>query len=150
MKHIAWLLLLLAPSFANAQRVKFRDLVPLLSGYSAERQKNELKEYLTADLDHPNTNFRLALLYEANYKNADPLTDYAFAMANAEQATNRYLKSKQLVDEREVKRNEEYFAPIFKAFDAKGNPAIQFPRVSAKITGGYDSAILFKAKIPSI
>jgi hypothetical protein len=150
MKRLAYILLFLTPLLANAQRVKFRDLVPLLSTYSPERQKNELKEYLAADLDHPNTNFRLALLYEANYKNADPLTDYAFAMANAEQATNRYIKSKQLVDEREVNRNEEYYAPIFKAFDAKGNPAIQFPRVSAKITGGYDSAILFKAKMPSI
>ncbi len=150
MKRLAYILFFLTPLLVNAQRVKFRDLVPLLSTYSAERQKNELKEYLTADLDHPNTNFRLALLYEANYKNADPLTDYAFAMANAEQATNRYIKSKQLVDEREVNRNEEYYAPIFKAFDAKGNPAIQFPRVSAKITGGYDSALLFKAKMPSI
>jgi hypothetical protein len=150
MKRLAYILFFLTPLLVNAQRVKFRDLVPLLSTYSAERQKNELKEYLTADLDHPNTNFRLALLYEANYKNADPLTEYAFAMANAEQATNRYIKSKQLVDEREVNRNEEYYAPIFKAFDAKGNPAIQFPRVSAKITGGYDSALLFKAKMPSI
>jgi hypothetical protein len=150
MKRFASILLFLAPLLADAQRVKFRDLVPLLSTYSAERQKNELKEYLAVDLDHPNTNFRLALLYEENYKNADPLTNYAFAMSNAEQATNRYIKSKQLVDEREVNRNGEYYAPIFKAFDAKGNPAIPFPKVSAKIIVGYDSSLLFRAKMPPI
>jgi hypothetical protein len=122
----------------------------LLAGYSPDQQKNQLKEYLGADLDHPNTNFRLALLYESNYKNADPLTDYAYALANAQQAKIRYLKSKQVVDDREVNKNEEYYAPIFKMYDAKGKPTIQFAIVSSKIASGYDSADIFLKKIPPI
>ena len=112
MKHITFLLFCILPLVADAQRIKFKDLAPLLAGYSPDQQKNQLKEYLGADLDHPNTNFRLALLYESNYKNADPLTDYAFVLANAQQAKIRYLKSKQVVDDREVNRNEEYYAPL--------------------------------------
>ena len=46
------------------------------------------KEYLVEDLEHPNANFRLALVYEQNYKTADPLTQYAFAFnARASQAS---------------------------------------------------------------
>src|SRR5205085_6659253 len=130
--------------------VKYRDLVINLPTLSAEQQKNQLKEYVGVDVDHPNANFRLALLYERNYRTADPLTAFAFTMANAEQARNRYLKAGQLCDSREVERNNEYYAPIFKTFDEKGRPSVPFATVSAKITNGYDSAGMFLDKMPSI
>ncbi len=150
MKQYIFLFLWFVTCTATAQRLKFRELFPLLIGFSTDRQKNELKEYLAFDLDHPNANLRLALIYESNYKKTDPLTDYAFVLANAEQAKIRYLKSKQLVDEHETKRNEDYYAPLFKMYDPKGKPAIQFQPISSKINGGYDSAILFLSKIPPI
>ncbi|NOS92299.1 MAG: hypothetical protein HOP30_10285 [Cyclobacteriaceae bacterium] len=136
-------------SQVHAQR-KFRDLFPLLSQFSAERQKNELKEYLSTDANHPNANFRLALLYEANYKNADPLIEYKFAMANAEQAINLFFKSKILLDEKELKHNVEYYAPIFKALGDNTIRTVEFDRVASKINSGYDSALLFRKKIPAI
>ena len=70
------LILLLSISFcASAQRLKYKELFPLLQGMSSEHAKYSLKEYLVEDLDHPNANFRLALLYEKNYRDTDPLTD---------------------------------------------------------------------------
>lgn len=150
MKKLAVIFLALIPSLVWAQRLKYKELFPLLSGFSMERQKNELKEYLISDLDNPNANFRLAIIYEQYYRRTDPLTNYTFVMANAEQAKIRYIKSKLLVTEKEVEHNNEYYAPIFKIFDAKGKPIVPFANVSAKIAGGYDSANLFLAKLPPI
>ncbi len=133
-----------------AQRVKYKDLFPTFSALSNDEIKNELKEYLAEDLDHPNANFRLAYVYEMNFKKADPLTDFQYAMANAEQAKIRYIKAKQLVDEREVDRNNEYYFPLFKTFDAKGKPYVSFMQVQQKMNNGYDSAVLFYEKMPAI
>lgn len=148
--RITTVLLLVACFTVSGQRMKYKDLVILLPSISAERQKNELKEYVGADPDHPNANLRLAMLYERNYRTADPLTAFNYVMANAEQAKIRYLKAKLLIDAREVDRNNEQYATIFNMLDAKGRLYAPFPVVSAKITGGYDSAILFSTKMPPI
>lgn len=136
-------------SVAQAQ-MKFKDLFPTLSGMNNQELKNVLKQYIGTDPDHPNANFRFALVYEKNYKTADPLTAYDYAIANAEQAKLRFIKSKQLVDDREVSRNNDYYFPIFKTFDAKGRPNVEFALVSQKINNGYDSAQLFISRIPAI
>ncbi len=136
---------------ASAQgQIKFKDLFPTFMGMSNQELKTALKQYLVTDQDHPNANFRLALVYEKNYRTADPLTEYEYALANAEQAKLRYIKSKQLVDDREVSRNNEYYFPVFKTYDAKGKPDVPFDIVSKKITNGYDSCQLFISRIPAI
>ena len=151
-KRITMIMLgiLLGGISAHGQKVRYKDLFPTLATMTQAELKNSLKEYLAEDNDHPSANFRLALVYETNYKSADPLTRYDFALANAEQAKLRFLKSKQLVDEREVSRNNEYYFPIFKTFDVKGKPNVEFPMVAKKISSGYDSAQIFLEKIPPI
>ena len=121
-----------------------------MSSMSNNELKNSLKEFLSEELDHPNANFRLALVYEKNYKTGDGLINYDYVMANAQQAKLRFTKSKQLVDEREVNRNNEYYFPVFKMFDSKGKPDVPFAPVSKKMGDGYDSADLFINKMPAI
>lgn len=144
------LLLLLIPVASFGQRIKYKDLFPQFSSMSQEEIKYALKEYLAEDPDHPNANFRLAMIYEKHYKGADPLTEYAYAMANANEAKLRFVKAKQLIDEREVDRNNDYYLTIFKTFDAKGRPSVAYPLVANKITKGYDSAVQFLEKMPVI
>lgn len=133
-----------------AQHTKFKDLFPTFSTLSSEEIKTSLKEYIAEDLDHPSANFRLARIYETNYKMADPLTRFEYAIANAEQARLRYIKAKQVVDDREVDRNNEYYFPVFKTYDAKGKPLVTFPQVQQKMNNGYDSADLYIKKVPPI
>ncbi len=141
--------LLLMCSAAHAQ-IKYKDLVLILEDMGHEEAKYALKEYLQDDLDHPNANFRLALMYESNYRKGDVLTHYEYSIANAEQARLRYTKAKQLVDEREVSRNNEWYATSFGAVDAKGRPFVDYPVVAEKITRGLDSSVLFLARVPAI
>src|SRR6267154_3102692 len=150
MKYFYLILVFLLSLTSTAQRLKYKELFPLMSSMSNNELKNSLKEFLNEELDHPNANFRLALVYEKNYKSGDGLINYEYVVANAQQAKLRFTKSKQLVDEREVNSNNEYYFPVFKMFDSKGKPDVPFAPVSKKISDGYDSADLFIKKMPAI
>jgi len=147
MRKTLFLVLCSAAAFGQS---KYKDVVPGFSTMGREEVKNTLKEYLLNDLDHPNANFRLALLYEANYKNSDPLTRYEYAVANAMQARLRFTKAKQLIDQREVDRNNEYYAPLFGTVDAKGRPSVEYSVVMDKIDRGHDSSSQFLEHVPTI
>lgn len=139
-----------AVSSTHAQRIKYKDLFPTLDAMSPAERRNALTEYIAADPDHPNANFRLALLYEGNYKAADPLTEIEYVMANADQAKLRFLKSIQLLDEKEILRNNEYYAPLFKTVDSKGKPFVEPSVVARKLSVSYDSAVLLVQRVPPI
>lgn len=149
MRIVLSILFFLSLVTATAQ-IKYKDLAETFPDMGKDEMKNELKEYLLQDLDHPNANFRLAVIYATNYRASDVLTHYEYAVANAQQARLRFTKAKQLVDEREVDRNNEFYAPLFKTVDAKGRPFVEFGLVSEKITKGLDSATQFMANIPPI
>jgi hypothetical protein len=149
------ILLLLLPGIlsvtdAFGQRVKYKDLFPTLQGMTLSEQRNALTEYTTVDLDHPNANFRLALIYEANYKSADPLTEIEYLMANANQARLLFLKCTQLLDDKEMLKNNEYYFPTFKTYDSKGKPFVEPSLIEGKVSRGYDSAVIALEKIPPI
>lgn len=147
MRKIILLLLCASAAFGQA---KYKDVVPGLATMGREEVKNTLKEFLLTDLDHPNANFRLALLYEENYRKSDPLTRYEYAVANAMQARLRFTKARQLIDQREVDRNNEFYAPLFGTVDVKGRPSVAYTVVAEKIDRGLDSSSLFLDNIPTI
>ncbi len=150
MKKTFVFILLLINLVANAQRVKYKDLFPTLADMSPSEQLSALRDFIGYELDHPNANFRLALLHERSYRQANPLTQYESVMAHAAETGNRYIKAKQLVTEQQVKSDNEYYAPIFGQLDAKGKLYAPFPLVQAKMQRGYDSAILIQQKLPAI
>ncbi len=150
MRNVVFLLMLLVAAPSAKGQIRYKDLAPTFNAMGKEELKNALKEYLLQDLDHPNANLRIALLYETNYRAADVLTRYEYALANAEQARLRFTKARQLVDEREVGRNDEYYASMFKTVDAKGKPIADFTVVSGKINRGLDSSMIYLASVPPI
>ncbi len=150
MGRLIFFLVTIFSAIVGVAQPKYKDLVPGFETMGRDELKNTLKEYLMYDLDHPNANFRLALLYESNYKNSDVLTRYESAIANATQARLRFTKARQLVDQREVDRNNEFYAPIFRTVDAKGRPFVAYAAVSDKITHGLDSSMQFLDKVPPI
>lgn len=150
MKRILTLLAIVISVASYAQRTKYKDLFPELATMSSSEQLSSLRDFLGYELDHPNANFRLALLHEKYYLQSDPLTQYESVMAHAAEASKRFLKSKQLVTEQQVRSDNEYYAPIFGQLDSKGKLYAPFPLVQAKIQNGYDSANLIQQKLPNI
>jgi hypothetical protein len=129
---------------------KFKDVYPTLVSASDDEALSILKSYMIDDLDHPNSNFRLALIYERRYKASDPITQYERTLANANEAKLRFTKSSAVINEKEVSKNTGYYADFATGFDGKGRPIVDFNTINQKIRSGYDSAKLFSDKMPKI
>ncbi len=91
------------------QRVKYKDIFPTIMAAEEEQKLMMIKEYLLLETSHPNSVYQLAKIYIDRYKRADALTEYDLAIANAEQARGRITQSKLFIDEKEVKRNNEFY-----------------------------------------
>ena len=108
MKNLsAIIILILTATAGSAQR--YKDVFPRIAQASDEEALALIKGYLVNDLDHPNCNLRLALIYENRYKTSNPITEYERAMANANEAKIRFTKSAAVVNEKEVRKNSGYY-----------------------------------------
>lgn len=123
---------------------KYKDIFPLLVGADEENTYEILTEFLNIEPDHPNSNLRLATLYVKQYKELDVLREYEKALAYAEQAKMRLIKAKVTIDDREVKRNEEYYIGVLP------DGQYSFSAVSAYIDTEYAAVEEFMTKLPPI
>jgi hypothetical protein len=134
----------------NAQRLRYKDVVPALDTISPSEQMLMLRAFLIEEPDQPNANFRLALLHYNIFQKSDPLLEHKKALAHAKETILRLTKAKALVTTGDVKSDNEYYAPIFKTVDSKGKPFVEYTLVQQKMTNAMDSAQKFVDKIPAI
>ena len=135
----------------SAQKTDFKDDVfPALWSLSLDGQKSRLNEYLLEDPVHPFSLFRTAMIYEVNYRQANPLTDYEYAMANARKAEMNYTRAQSLVKPDEVRSHDDYYARVYNLYDAKGKPQVPFAVIETRMRNGVDSARIFLATLPPI
>ena len=88
---------------------KYKDIFPQIISANSENSFEILNSYLQNNLDHPNANLRVALIYADRYKSTDALREYEKAIALAEQAKIKLFKARLVLTEKEVKKNEEYY-----------------------------------------
>ena len=70
---------------------KYKDIFPQIITADRENSFEILNEFLQTNLDHPNANFRIALIYSERLKETDALKEYDKAMALAEQAKTKFF-----------------------------------------------------------
>ncbi|MEN8248027.1 MAG: hypothetical protein ABFS32_03790 [Bacteroidota bacterium] len=109
------ILLLIIPLFVSVSALgqKYRDVFPRIVAADDENAFELLNAYLEKELDHPNANLRMAIIYVNRYKEVDVLREQEKALALAGQARNYLTKSKVLITDREIKRNEAYYTSLF-------------------------------------
>lgn len=149
-KFILTAVLALCGISAISQQYKYKELVDMLGGLAPYEQLALLRQYIAEEGKEPNADYRLAMIHYRLFQLADPLISYDAAMAHAREAELRLIRSKQLVNEGEVKRRNEYYAPMFKTVDSKGRPYVEFALVQAKMQAASDSVRNFQAKMPAI
>lgn len=147
-KLIVPFIFILSLNSSYAQR--FKDIFPQLLKASDTEALSIIKSYMIEDLDHPNSNLRLALIYEKRYKACNPITEYEKAIANANEAKLRFGKSAAVVTEKEVSKNTGYYSDFATGYDNKGRPLVEFITVNTKIRNAYDSATRFTEQMPVI
>jgi len=94
-----------------AQKIKYKDLYPLLSVKKYDDAEPFLKQFLQDDknVDHPNANFQMAMIYNEKALEDDVLKETARFESHADSAIIYYEYALKYIDDREVRRNDEYY-----------------------------------------
>ncbi|MEM8567902.1 MAG: hypothetical protein AAGF85_15675 [Bacteroidota bacterium] len=114
MKCFSWSLVVIIITIGsvNAQKVKYKDLYPLLDSRQYELAIPLLKTFLadSKTSDHPNGNFQLAMYYEKMTLEQDVLKSAEDMALYADSAVASYQKTLTVLTEKEVtKKNSEYY-----------------------------------------
>ncbi|UII30572.1 hypothetical protein LVD17_19970 [Fulvivirga ulvae] len=97
--------------YAEAQSVKYKDLFFLLDTKKYDDAEPFLRQFLKEDknADHPNANFQMAMVYQEKAKKNDVLLETDILTANIDSAIIFYRNALTYIDEKELKRNDEYY-----------------------------------------
>ncbi|MGM0582721.1 MAG: hypothetical protein ACQETL_18735 [Bacteroidota bacterium] len=126
------------------------DINPYFLGDSADLVFPILYDFFKNNNDHPATNIQLALIFEDRYKNAHPISDYESAIANAERAQLLFGRSRDLIDDRETRRNAWYYPNFTNEFRRNGKPKVEFDSVKVVFEEGLIEADSFLTYMPPI
>lgn len=94
---------------ATAQKVKYKDIYALLSTKQYDHAEPFLKTYLKDNIDNSNAYLFMGTIYQEKIANDDILIQTDKAIQHMDSAILYYDKSLKLLNEKELKRNKEYY-----------------------------------------
>ncbi len=98
------------------KKVKYKDLYYLLSSKKYDQAEPFLKQFLAEEknVDHPNANFQMAVIYEIKAEEADIFQESDLAWIYSDSSIHFYGLAKQYIDEKEVRKNDDYYEDFAK------------------------------------
>ena len=106
---LKFLVLFLFVSPAFGQKVKYKDIFALLNTKQYELAEPFLKRYLVENDDNPNAFLFRAIIFHEKAGKSDILKQTALALSNMDSAIIFYNKAHETIDDREVRKNKEYY-----------------------------------------
>jgi hypothetical protein len=103
------LLLFFVTSSAYGQKVKYKDIFALLSTKQYEQAEPFLKRYLIENDDNPNAFLYRGFIFQERSMKSDVLKQTSLVLAQTDSAILFYDKALKSIDEREVRKNKEYY-----------------------------------------
>lgn len=103
------LLLLFISASTMAQKPKYKDIYGLLSTRQYELAEPFLKRYIAVERDNPNAFLFMGLIYQEKAAAKDVLKETSMLLSCIDSAVFFYDKAAATIDERELKRNREYY-----------------------------------------
>lgn len=110
------LILLLGSLQVTAQKIKYKDVFPLLEAKNYTAGKAQLDLFLAnpKNVDHPNANLQLGLYYEQLIDGYDFIADSSALIVATDSAAYYFARAKGLIVERELKKNDEYYQAFYR------------------------------------
>ena len=106
---------LLVTTSLFSQKIKYKDLYPRISGGDPTAFR-DLKSFIgdSKNSDHPNANYQMAVTLEAEVDEADILRDTTLIYQKADSAIRFYRAALSYIDEKELKKNDEYYQEFYR------------------------------------
>src|SRR6187402_1359315 len=104
------LLFCLLVSTAYGQKIKYKDIWGLLNTKQYESAEPFLKRYLKDNTDNPNAYLYMGIIFHEKSSKDDVLKQTTRMISNIDSAIFFYDKAYKTITEKEVKRNDEYYA----------------------------------------
>lgn len=104
-----FILLFLIFSAAHGQKVKYKDIFGLLSTKQYEAAEPFLKSYLKETTDNPNAYLYMGMVYQEKAAKDDVLKHTKRTISVMDSAVIYYDKAYKTINEKEVKRNSDYY-----------------------------------------
>ncbi len=92
-----------------AQKVKYKDLIVLLTSKQYEKAEPFLKRYLKENDDNPNAFLYMGIVFQEKSATIDPLLHTEILCSNLDSATLFYDKAFKGINEKELRKNDEYY-----------------------------------------
>ncbi len=109
------LVILMSLLFANTimvnaqKKVKYKDLIILLNAKQYDQAEPFLKRYIKDNTDNPNAYLFLGIIFQEKTLKDDVLKDTELLIQHADSAIVNLETANKTIDEREVRRNDEYY-----------------------------------------
>ncbi len=101
-------LLMVISAVTSAQKVKYKDIFEFLEKKQYDVAEPLLKKYLETEQENPNAFLYMGIITMEKYAKMDPAD--AQAMAVRDEAVRYLHQAKQGITEKEVSKNEKYYA----------------------------------------
>ena len=143
---IAILLILFFPSISFSQKLKYKEIIEIINTQSKDLSYAMLKEYQKFDTTNVNSYYQLALIAQYWAETFDPLAQYEDVEYFTTNALMLYKKTLDLLDDKEVKQNREYYSNIAIGSEKK----IEYYDVVQDINSRIDKLQFHQEKISEI
>ncbi|MCP4460626.1 MAG: hypothetical protein GY816_21785 [Cytophagales bacterium] len=103
--------LVLVPIVCSAQKVKYKDLFPMLNSKNYTDGEPQLLVFLKdpKNAEHANAHLQMGLILDKRFREKDILGDTSAITQAADSAVQMFAKSLTLITEKELKKRDEYY-----------------------------------------
>ena len=115
-KTFAYVTLCLSIFTVDAQKIKYKDLQPVLASKNYSEGIPKLFQFLSdpKNVDEPNANLQLGLWLEDRFKKYDVVNDSSKIYEVGDSAVFYLERSKTLITEKELKKRDKYYQAFFR------------------------------------
>ncbi|MDH5397176.1 MAG: hypothetical protein OEX02_03470 [Cyclobacteriaceae bacterium] len=112
---------------ASSQKIKYKDLFYLLDAEKYEEGEPFLRQFLADEKnnDHPNAHYQMALVFSDKIAKSDIFKNGEDIVSYTDSCFYFYALARQFIDEKEVKRNDEYYHKFLKRDVRTGKVSIK-------------------------